>query len=444
MKLTAFLILFLSLNFSALADEFFDLRDALALAYETNPQVKKSIAELESVNSEITKAYGEFLPDVSAQLQYGRQRNAIGSSEFDYRDANKQTLSLEQPIFNGGASLAKIDQADYEIEVARFNLQLSEQMVLFNTVQAYTGYITAEALLEVAESNYELLEKQLDFAEARFELGELTRTDALQAKARLAAVEAEKISARTSLISAKSQFQQVVGIEPKKLAFPSKLPPIPESLEKALELTEKFNPQLRAAIFAQKAAEEDVDISIANILPSASVVGFMQRDKNSGFLNGNFDSDSVLLQLSIPIFQGGAEYANIQQARKSALAQDFASNDVKRNIEQQLRSVWAETESAKAAIEANEVAVEAAQVAFEGVDEEQEYGLRNILDVLDSEQRLFDAKNNLLLAKRDQIIAYYSLLDKMGLLTAKNLELPTKIYDPKQSYDDTKFQFIGF
>jgi outer membrane protein/adhesin transport system outer membrane protein len=442
-RLALFLILVLAINFPAFA-ETFHLRKALAQAYETNPQIKKAIAELEAKNNDITRAYSGFLPKANAQLDYGRQRNAIGGTNFEYSKANTQSLSIIQPLFQGGETIAQVDKADYEIEVARFNLQLVEQNVLLNTVAAYTAYITAQALLDLAENNYKLLERQLELTDARFELGELTKTDVAQAQARLAAVAAEKISARTAVISSRASYQQIIGQEPENLAFPTDIPPTPKTLEKALELGKKFNPELQSTIFAQKAAEENIDISIAQILPSADLVGSMRRDKNSGFLNGNFDSDSVLLQLSIPLFQGGAEYANIRQAKKTSQAQNFAITDITRKTEQQIRSAWEEASSAKAAIEANEAAVKAAETAFEGINEEQKYGLRNVLDVLDSEQTLFNTKNNLLLAKRDQIIAYYSLLDKMGLLTAQNLELSTKIYDSEQSYDDTKFEFIGF
>lgn len=447
MRLALFLILFLAVNLLApiLAQaKDFDLRDALAQAYETNPQIQKAIAELEAKNNDVTRAYSGFLPKANAELNYGRQRNAIGGTDFEYSKANTQNLNIVQPLFQGGETIAQIDKADYEVEVARFNLQLVEQNVLLNTVSAYTAYITAQALLDVAENNYKLLEKQLELTDARFELGELTKTDVSQAEARLAAVSAEKISAKTTLISAKAAYWEVIGQEPENLVFPTEIPPTPKSLEKALEIGKKFNPELRATVFAQKAAEENVDINIAKILPSANLVGSMRRDKNSGFLNGNFDSDSVLLQLSIPIFQGGAEYADIRQAKKTAQAQDFAITDLTRKAEQQIRSSWEEANSAKAAIEANEAAVKAAETAFEGITEEQKYGLRNVLDVLDSEQTLFGAKNNLLLAKRDQIIAYYSLLAKMGLLTAQNLELRTEIYDYEQGYDETKFQFIGY
>lgn len=444
MRLTAFLIALLVINSSALAAESFSLRDALVISYETNPQIKQAIAELESTNNEITKAYGGFLPNIGAQVDLGRQRNAIGGTTFEYSDVNTQSLSVTQPLFQGGETLAEIEKANYQIRAERFNLQFIEQSVMLDTVNSYTAYITAEALLGVAESNYKLLSRQLELTEARFELGELTITDVAQAKARLAAIDAERISAQTALISSKSQFVQVVGIAPENLEFPKDLPPIPQSLEKSIELGSKFNPELQASIFMQKAADEDVDVKFAQILPEASLVGSMRRDKNSGFLNGNFDTDSITLQLSIPIFQSGSEYADIRQAKQTALAQSFAATDVERRVNQQIESAWQEANSAESSITANEAAVEAAQIAFDGITQEQEFGLRNVLDVLDSEQSLFDAKNNLLLAKRDQIIAYYSLLDKIGILTAQNLELPTKIYDSEQSYDDTKYQFIGY
>lgn len=447
MRLALFLILFLAINFLALqiaSAETINLRDALAQAYETNPQIQKSIAELEAKNNDITRAYGGFLPSANASLEYGRQRNAIGGSEFDYSNSNTQNLQIVQPLFQGGATVAAVDKADYEIIAARFNLQFVEQSVLLSAVNAFTSYITTQALLDLANNNYKLLERQLELTDARFELGELTKTDVAQAQARLSAVDAERISANTNLIAAEAEYIQVIGRKPRDLKFPNELPPIPSSLEKAIELGKKFNPELQATVFAQKAAEEDVDVSIAQILPSADLVGTARRDKNSGFLNGNFDTDSLIVQLSIPIFQGGGEYADIRQAKRNAQAQEFAITDTQRQTISRIRSSWEEANSAKAAIVANEAAVKAAEIAFEGMTEEQKFGLRNVIDVLDSEQSLFDSKNNLLLAKRDQIIAYYSLLDKMGVLTAQNLELKTKIYDAEKNYDDTKFQFIGY
>lgn len=417
-----------------------NLNQALSSAYKTNPGIRQSIAQLESVNEQLSQAQSGFLPDISGQVDYGRQRNAFGSGDFDYAKFEDKSLALSQPLFKGGENFAKLETAEQAIGAARERLRETEQQVLLSAVVAYMDLITDVSLLEQNTNNEKVLEKQLELTEARFEYGELSRTDVAQAKARFSLATADKLTAESNLESSRAEFERVIGLMPGKLLKPLALPPLPDSLDDALLLAKYRNPSVLAARFEEKQAESQIDENIAQLLPELSIEGSMSRSESS-----SFDSDSIGLRLRVPIFtQGGVDYSRVRQAKKSASAARYLAIDTENRAVEDVKSAWKRLKSARTSILANEAAVKAAEIALEGVKAEEGLGTRTILDVLDAEQELHNTRSSLVRAEREQTVAHYEILAEIGRLTPKTLEIDAEIYDAEQNLDKVKYKFIGY
>ena len=148
-------------------------------------------------------------------------------------------------------------------------------------------------------------------------------------------------------------------------------------------------------------------------------------------------------QLTIPVYQGGTEYATIRQA-KETLSQRRIDLDTARDQSQQtLTQSWGQLEAAKAQIQATTTQVNAAEIALNGVREEARVGQRTTLDVLNAQQELVNARVSLVTAQRDRVVASYSLLAASGRLSPQVLGLAVPIYDPKVHYHQVRDTWVG-
>lgn len=428
------------------ADKF---SDALTSAYQTNPRIKAQRKILEANNETASQAFSGWLPNVNVNLQTGRQRNSNSvqtGGSFIYGDNDIAALTWSQPIFSGGETLAQMDRAKYEIMASRSDLIELEQQVLLDAVGAYMDVVRDESVLELSKNNEKVLAKQLKASKQRFAVGEVTRTDVAQSQSRLSRAKTDRIQARGSLVTSRANFERVVGFVPNgDLTTPTSFPAIPKSLDEAFLIAEKTSPLVVAAENREKSAGEDVDINVAAILPELSLQGNLRREDGSGFQsNEDFNSDSLLLNLDIPLYQSGAEYSLIRQAKINASQQKFNLINQRDAVKESVTQAWEALETAVATIRSNEDAIDAAKVALKGVKQEQLFGARTVLDVLDAEQELFVARVNLNRSQRDRIFAIYNVLAVIGELTIDNLGFDVEKYNPEEHYEDVKYQFIGF
>jgi outer membrane protein TolC len=228
--------------------------------------------------------------------------------------------------------------------------------------------------------------------------------------------------------------------------MPTSLPPIQKSLEEALAIGLQKNPQLIAADVTRSIADDDVDIAISAVLPEVSLRGTAERQEGlsprSG--GGNLDSDSVTINATIPLFQGGGEYARVRQGKRTRQQRVEEYEAARDQTVESITSRWRDIETTRASIVSNKAAVESASVALNGVRQESEVGTRTTLDVLDAEQELFTAKVNLVTAKAREVLAVHALLAATGTLTAPDLALNVEPYDPTEHERSVKYRVIGF
>jgi outer membrane protein len=275
-----------------------------------------------------------------------------------------------------------------------------------------------EAVLKLNEANVGLLRKQLEAAKARFDVGEITRTDVAQAEARLAAGLAQETAAQAALRASRLAYERAVGEAPGTLDAKPPIPAMPESEAQAREVANAQNPTLVGARAQEDAARYGVDFAVGQMLPTVTVQASYGRSGQERFAETIGDDSRLTATASIPLYQGGAEWSGIRQAKEAYRA-------------------------AKDSSEANRQQVKAAEIAFEGVQQELEVGSRTTLDVLDQQQELLNARVALVRTERDEIVASYSLLSAMGKLTAQNLELPVQVYDPVENYDMQTWRPLG-
>jgi outer membrane protein len=291
-----------------------------------------------------------------------------------------------------------------------------------------------------------VLEEQLRQVRDRFQVSEVTQTDVSQAEAALAQARAGFYAAQAQLKTSAAGFRQIIGHEPKNLE-PSRTIEklLPKSLDEALHIALVEHPGVVAAMHQVDAGELAVKIAEGALLPTVSVNAQVSQQYDSFF--GARGTRQVAAQvtgaINVPIYQGGAEYASVRQA-KEQLGQARFNADLQRDsVRASVAASFAQLESAKASIVAGQVAVSAAEAALEGVREEAKVGQRTTLDVLNAEQALLNARSSLVASQRDQVVASYAALGAIGRLSAAKLRLNVSSYDPTVHFEQVRDKWIG-
>lgn len=421
------------------------LKSAMEKAYLSNPTLKAERRAYQAAVEQVPQALSGALPTVSAGYSQGEQQTRTAGTGWSSSGSKTKTLTATQPLFRGGSTYANVKSARNNVESAQYRLTQIEQEVLLNAVSAYIDVVRASAVLDLSVKNRDVLDRQLEAASQRFEVGEDTRTDVAQSEARLALAAAEVINSKSQLESFRAVYKEVIGSMPESLTLPERLPETPATLESFIELALVHSPVIKEVKALKDAADYSVDANIGTLLPSVDIRGTMSRQEGVGtFGTTDFDRDEVVIAANLPIYSGGQRYSAVRQSKELYQQRRFQLLEATNQVRRQAVRAWEELLAATSIIESNEAAVEAAQIALEGVRQEQQYGSRTTLDVLDAERELFNAEVQLVIAKRNKVVAAYSVLAILGKLTAEELSLDVPLYDADEYYSDTEYQLIGF
>jgi len=415
------------------------LRDALALAYQTNPSLLAQRANQRALDESIVQARAGLRPqlDVSGTANYARDYSGAAFSNPD-SDSGSASIGLSQTLWSGGRIGHGISAAEANILAGRENLRDIEQTVLASVIQAYADVIRDAEILAIRQSNLGVLQRQLEEASARFEVGEITRTDVAQSESRLAQSEADLANARAQLSVSRAVYAAVVGQAPGDLAPMPVLPGIPADFDAALDVALTDNPSIRSAAYALAAAEANVAAAKAEYMPSARLTAsYGGTASDLGAIDDLADNTRFQAgaTISVPLFTGGLNSSRVAQARERANVAQINVEGERRNTLQAVSSAYAQSISSRATLQAGEEAVRAATVAAEGVRQEAQVGLRTTLDVLNQELELRNAQITLASARRNEYVAQASLLAAMGRLEGADLDAALTVYDPAANYN---------
>ncbi|HEX4535152.1 MAG TPA: TolC family outer membrane protein [Rhizomicrobium sp.] len=444
--------------------ETFTLAEALAMAYETNPQLLAQRADLRATDETIAQANAGWRPSINASGSYGYQCDSIhiaadptnpfaqsvpGGCHSGTSSSTPLSgqLVVQQPIFRGGQTFAEVGRAKALDRAGRAQLLQTEEQVLLDTVTAYMDVVRDAAIMQLRQNSVNALQKQLDATNEEFKVGEVTKTDVAQALARLSVAQSDLTVARGQLMSSRAEFEQVVGRPAATLERSPALPALPTSLDTALQIGEVRSPVLAAAKANEKAAQYGVDDAAGALMPQLSVAGEYQYSKDAVSIGSILPTQrtlAVIGQLQVPIYQGGGDEATVRRAKQLHSETQIQIAQADRQVRQSVTSSWQNFTAAKSSISTNQTAVSANQTAYDGAVIEQQAGSRTILDVLNAEQELINSQVSVVISQHDTMVTAYQVLATTGQLTAHALALRVNYYDPQQYYDDNASRWFGF
>jgi outer membrane protein len=435
------------------------MESALAKAYLTNPQLNAQRAIVRQNDEGVAQAMSGYRPTLSATAQVGRQftnttqtfpplppvlPNGLSFTVQGYTNPWEVGLSGQQTLFNGGRNANTVRKAESQVSAARETLRMMEESLLLGAATAYMDMSRDSANLEVQQNNVRVLERTLKDTQNRFSAGQVTPTDVAQAEAQLAAGESSMHAAESTLMTTRANYRRLIGVEPSNLAPATPVDRFaPNKLDAAIAVGTAENPTVTAALYGVDVAQLQVKIAEGALWPTLALQGSVQQQNYPNILQPNLFLGTVGLSLTVPIYQGGAEYSAIRLDKEAVGQQRLNVDQVRDQTRANVVQAWGQLLAAKAEVEAAMRQNEAAQRALDGVRNEAQAGQRTTLDVLNAEQALVNARVSLITAQHDRVVASYSLLSAVGRLSARELRLPVSIYDPMVHYQQIRDAWFG-
>jgi outer membrane protein len=418
------------------------LLDSLASAYATNPTIKADRARQRGTDEQVPQALSGWRPTITANASAAHEWTDSDVSDPASFDPLNVNIALSQPLFRGFKTVNGVAAAEASVLAGRQNLLAIEQGILFSAIQAYADVVRDRRIVALRTANVGVLQRQAKAAAARFAVGEVTRTDVAQARARVSQSQASLSSAKASLNAACAKYHQLIGKNPGNLKVPA-VAKLPKSLQTALSQANEINPNILSAALVQEIAGYNIEIAKGDLMPSLSL-------EASASLTGNPNSsvdwaseEKVGLQLSVPLYNGGRTYSGVREAKQVESQRTIQIIETGRAVREAVTRAWGFVSSAREAIVSAKAQVASTALALDGVRQEYLVGSRTTLDVLNAEQEVLNARISLVSDERDLVVASYQVLASIGKLTARHLGLNVSLYDPEDNYIEVRDKWIG-
>ncbi len=399
------------------------LNHVMRQAFEYDKSLAIERENVKLARNNLRQIYTEFTPRATASQSKGHDetqyRGNIGTSKVSDFSTIK-TLDVNIPIFNGFSSFYGYKRELENFKAAKSRLKAKEQETLLAAVQAYMNVVQEFQLLQLLKEKQKILQKYYNDTNYKFKLGEVTITDLSQANSRLLDVNVILMQQQAKLDYSKYAYKKVIGSFPKNLQIQNK-DPLPKNItqEQVLEWAFNYNPTIILAKYDLASSSYDIASKYGALLPSLSLDA-SKNWRQGGYLGTGFDHYSekkLMLNATIPLFDGGGSYLNIERARINKDRARYSLDEQQNIIMQATIESFLQYKTALDSIKSNQENVTIAAKAVMGVKKELEFGNRTTLELLNQEEELYNAKVALLRSQHDQIIWAYNLMSYIGKLT---------------------------
>ena len=442
------LLIATTLSGAAQAETIFD---AMGSAYENNPTLQAQRAYLRSIDENAAIARSGFRPTISLNGRYNdlKTNDDLETSTTVNEGQTGTTISADitQPVFSGFSTVNTVKSTDSAVRAQQNSLMNVEQETLLSASTAYFDVIQNKAIVDLQKNNEKLLKKRLDETLERFKVGEVTRTDVSQAKARYSSAQADRIDSEGTLESSIAEYVRIIGNEPKDLTEPGDINKyLPKDFRSAYEYAKEHNYSIQEARHQLDSQTYNVAAQTGALLPVVNLTGSVSKNNSDphGY-DGEHTTDNVEwgVNMSVPLYSAGETRAKIRQSKYQKWQAQENVLEAKRSVKSSVQSTWETMKSNESQLKAIAAQIKANEIALDGVQKEEALGNRTVLDVLDAYQELLTSKVNDVQARRNYYVSAMQMLASMGKMTAKDLRLDVELYDADKYYQETKDKWFS-
>ena len=405
---------------------------ALKKAYNDNNELN---AERESINiseQELKISISSYLPSVTLSGSKSSEdtnkltnQNGTDASISDV-DPTVQSLTITQTLIDFGRG-AELSKSKIGIELAKAKLLKKEQEILYKSIEAYTGLISANEKLKINKSNVNLLDRQVETDRIRLERGNISLSDVAQSESSLAGAEAKLIQAENDFLTSKLNYENVIGTINDAEALDKSsivIVNLPNELNSAIEISKKGNPDLIIAQLEYEQSKKDTTSARSDLAPTATLSFDRSKTDDLSSTYDEKEQDTLKATVTWPFFSGGKNYANLNKNKSLETQKNLLLNNMIKKNQTDVASAWSNYQSNKSLLNSVRAQVNAAEIANEGIVAEYNSGSdRTTLEVIQSNSLLLNAQISLADSERNYILSQFNLLKSIGLLNSEYLKL---------------------
>lgn len=409
--------LLISSQFLAFNLQAQSLEQVIAKTLATNPDIQGAYNEYMSRAAQSDSSEGKYLPsvDLEAGVGYEDYDNSLGTQgEFDPRYAQ---ISIRQLIWDGSSTYNDIQRTASEAEAQRYQLLSDAQDMALKTSEAYLKVLEAQELLTLTQANLEVHKRIVKDIQKRTDSGLSSIADLTQVEGRLARAQTNLISAQGNLTDQTTNFVKLVGEYPEGL----KTPDVDEnylatSINDALKKAKENNPILLVAKNDIDAAQSQYEQARGTLLPTFTVEGSQKWGEEVDGSEGDTDELKVMLKMRYNLYNGGSDKAESRSAAYQISKAKNIRDRSYRMLEESTRYAWNARELAEQQRKYLEKHVDLSAKTIIVYEKQYKLGKRTLLDLLNTENELFQSRKEYISAFYDGLYANFRLLNSTGLL----------------------------
>lgn len=426
------------MGMTAAATAQMTLDQAIRRAVSTNPAVGEAAANRRATAQELRQSQGALLPQIRVQADVGPERTRsldinLPTGRQEFVAGRQANVVVRQLLFDGFASSHEIWRQAARVDASSWRVQERSELVALDTVQSFTDILRLREMIAHADANIAVHRKLLSDVTARFEGGRAGRGDKDQVEERVFAAEAARAELEQRLAEPLALFRRAVGTEPKALLWPARLKSVPASRAEALNLAVARNPTLRAADADLEAVRSQRLAAKGSDLPTVALEARAEHGRNSRDTTGRYDALSAKLTASWLLYSGGSDTARQYELAERVTEQSLRLDVLRRQAAESIERAWSTRLTFGDRVRALTKQVEAARRVVTAYRSEYELGLRTLLDLLNAEQSLYNARIGLTNAKGLAVFSDYQLVAATGsLLAAVKIAAPEEASNPQR------------
>ena len=397
------------------------LRQAVQKAIDNNPRISQSRASHRKSLASVRAARSGFLPSITLSANAGLQNidrpNGLSSSNNNKnRFARSVNVGVKQLLFDGFSTNNKIRSQEAQTDAASLNIFVESEALGLDTVEAYIDVLRYQQVYAIAVQNERRHRQILDLIQKQFNAGNSGLADKEQAQERVYSAAATVSDVKRSIGDIKAKFRNLVGVAPNNLSQPSSLRFKFRSPDSALDEIAKNNPQIQAAIADADAARYDYKAAQGNKLPTFTIEGGATFAEDVDGVKGRNNDYAVKGVLTWELYSGGRISAQAAAAGENWTERLLRVDRLRREARESYERAWSAYSSLGERIANLKKAENAGQRIVSAYIKEYEVGQRSLIDILDAENNLFNARINLANAQAVYIFSGYQIEAALGNL----------------------------
>lgn len=405
----------------------FTLSETVQETLNTNPEMLSVTHELKSRQQEVRQARAAYLPKLNVSAGVGeetRKAPATGNEEVDF-DREELSIQAEQLIFDGLGAVAEVERQKARVESLSYLADTTAQDIALRTAEVYLNVLRHTELLDLARKTLWEHQNIYDQMALRSKTGVGSKADLDQIAARLALAHANMVVAQNNLADSQANFFRVTGFYPnlENMKKPKASGTLPSSLEDAISDAEQKHPTLSSAYSDFKAAKAQHKAAGANYWPTLKLEAEKRWDENVGAIEGEDEDFVVALRLQYNLYNGGADRAKRKQTAQLIEQAKDIRNNARRQVVESMNLSWNAFEALNAQMKFLVDHVNAAKATKAAYAKQFNIGRRTLLDLLNTETEVVEAKRAMINAQYDILFARYRIFNASGtLLGALNVK----------------------